>query len=307
MTSKLVISFDFELGWGVLDSPTWRLREQQGLYQRMRPVMAEVFDFLEKHEIPTTWATVSSMTIEKESELPLDHLPPAYRKAVVEFFNSAAPETRCGLDLLAAWQQQLAPFSELCSHTATHLYPSFGDVTAEHYVADVAASVDRLEALYGKPMDSLIFTRDQDAFREQVSAYRSMNLRIGPQNYGKAGSGKLRRMMGGVARFWDPIPESHVALGPQKECTHGGSLYFNWSGGDFEAIKRLQVRTQASRLLRQMRQQDSTFHLWLHPFNLAESTHHWRLFQRFLTEAVRLRDAGSLAILTMRDRGLHAL
>jgi len=306
LTSKLVISFDFELGWGVLETPTWRKREQAGLYRQMRPVLAEVFDFLKQHEIPTTWAAVSSMTLEAESDLPLDHLPSLYRDAVVSFFREAAPETRCGLDLLEAWQQQLAPFSELCSHTATHLFACFEGVRAEQYVEDVSASLERIEALFGEPVESLVFTRDQDNFRKEVSAMRPLNLRIGPQTYGKATMTQFTRMKRGAARFWQAVPESSVERGSQGECLHSGSLYFNWSGGEFEGIKRLQVRTQVARMLRQMQSREATYHVWLHPFNLAESPHHWRLFRQFLESAVRLRDAGGLAILTMRDRGYDA-
>jgi len=303
MTAKLVISFDFELGWGVLDSPLWQTREQDGLYRRMRPVLADLFQFLNERELPTTWATVSSMTFEDIASIPVDHLPESYRNHVGAFCREAAWETRCGNDLLDSWQEQLAPFSELCSHTATHLYAGYEGVTAKQYVDDVALSIERLEQQYGTPIESLIFTRDQDDFRAEVSAQRVMNLRIGPQTYGKASMGKAARMMRGATRFWQAIPASVIRYGEQGECLQSGSLYFNWSGGDFEFLKRQQVRTQAARMLRQMQVDGGTYHVWLHPFNLAETPQHQRAFRHFLEAAVRLRDAGSLEILTMRDCG----
>ncbi|MCP4772061.1 MAG: hypothetical protein GY879_11705 [Planctomycetes bacterium] len=306
MTAKLVISFDFELGWGVLDDPLWRRREQDGLYQRMRPVLADLFRFLNERELATTWATVSSMTFEDTNDVPVDHLPESYRQHVQEFCRSAAWETRCGTDLLDSWQQQLAPFSELCSHTATHLYAGYEGVTSEQYVKDVELSIERLEQQYGAPIESLIFTRDQDDFRAEVSEKRVMNLRIGPQSYGKASMGKLARMMRGATRFWQAIPASVIRNGEHGECLQSGSLYFNWSGGDFEYLKRQQVRTQASRMLRQMQADGGTYHVWLHPFNLAETPQHQRAFRHFLESAVRLRDAGGLEILTMRDRSRRA-
>ena len=43
--SALIVSLDFELGWGVLDHPAWRQRESDGLYRRMREVLARVHEF----------------------------------------------------------------------------------------------------------------------------------------------------------------------------------------------------------------------------------------------------------------------
>jgi len=306
LSAKLVISFDFELGWGVLDSPLWRRRELDGLYQRMRPVMAGLFDYLHERELPTTWATVSSMTLEDPADVPVDHLPASYRQAVEEFCRDAAWQTRCGNDLIEAWQEKIGGFSELCSHTATHLYAGYEGVMAEQYVQDVALSIERLEAHTGCEIDSLIFTRDQDDFRAEVSALRAMNLRIGPQSYGKASMGKLARVLRGASRFWQAIPESRVTDGADGECLQSGSLYFNWSGGDFEFVKRQQVRAQASRMLRQMERTGGIYHVWLHPFNLAESPQHDLAWRNFLDGAVRLRDKGSLEILTMRDCGRRA-
>jgi hypothetical protein len=264
MTAKLVISFDFELGWGVLDGPLWRQREADGLYRRMRPVLAELFAFLHEHELPTTWATVSSMTLEEEDQLPLDHLPADYREAVLAFFRAAEPA---------------------------------------QLVEDVSLSLTRLEEFSGRPVESLIFARDQAECLEEVAARHPLNFRVGPTTYGRPGSGRLSRIWRGARRYLDPLPEGEVAAGPHGSCIQRGSFYFNWSGGDFEALKRRQVQIQASRLVRQMNGGGGTYHVWLHPFNLAESNRHWPAFRGFLEACLRLRDREALAILTMKERG----
>jgi peptidoglycan/xylan/chitin deacetylase (PgdA/CDA1 family) len=303
MTAKLVISFDFELGWGVLDGPLWRQREADGLYRRMRPVLAELFAFLHEHELPTTWATVSSMTLEEEDQLPLDHLPADYREAVLAFFRAAEPETRSALDLLEAWQAQVGAFSELCSHTATHPHARMPGLEPAQLVEDVSLSLTRLEEFSGRPVESLIFARDQAECLEEVAARHPLNFRVGPTTYGRPGSGRLSRIWRGARRYLDPLPEGEVAAGPHGSCIQRGSFYFNWSGGDFEALKRRQVQIQASRLVRQMNGGGGTYHVWLHPFNLAESNRHWPAFRGFLEACLRLRDREALAILTMKERG----
>ncbi len=60
MTSELVISFDFELGWGVLESERWQKREAAGVYTAMRPLFPELLNLFEGLDLTTTWAVVGA-------------------------------------------------------------------------------------------------------------------------------------------------------------------------------------------------------------------------------------------------------
>ena len=122
----LVVSFDFELGWGILDEPVWRELEAQGLYSRLRSILADLFGFLATRRLPTTWATVSSMLVDDRADLELDHLPEPYKSYAAVFFDEAAWHTRCANDLMESWHQSLGEFSEIASHTSTHIYASAG-------------------------------------------------------------------------------------------------------------------------------------------------------------------------------------
>lgn len=300
MPAKLVISFDFELGWGVLDSSLWKIRQHSGLYSRLRPVFSGLIDVLEQAQLPTTWAMVSSMLIDREADLAFDHLPVSYRRHATTFFREADRETRCAIDLLEHWTR-IAAFSEVCSHTATHLYPTYPGVTAEQYVADVDWSLKVLEKAFSRSVVSLVFPRDQVDFRHEIARLRPMNFRLNP-SFGHS-RGKVGRLVAGASRFLRPLPHSVVTTGPGGEIYQSGSLYFNWSGGRYENIKKWLVDIGSNRLIRQMAATDALYHVWLHPFNLAETEDLYRLFLRFLKKVSDLRDAGILEVVTMADIG----
>lgn len=299
MSSALVVSLDFELGWGVLDSEDWRTRERNGLYRNMRPVLSKLFDHLRAWQCPTSWAAVASMFESDQEALALEHLPDGYRKAVNHFVREAEAATRDARDLMERWPE-LAEFSEICSHTSTHLYPALPGMTGAAYAADVRRSCEQLEAYFGNQVESLVFTRDDCKFLPEVMQSGPLHARIGPPSYGSRGSGKFARIGRGAARFFEAVPPSEFERLPQGGSTQSGSFYFNWSGGDFEAVKRAQVQIQARRALRQLASSDQVIHVWLHPFNLAESPRHFSSFVDFLGKAVALREAGKTEILTMR-------
>ena len=298
--SALIVSLDFELGWGVLDHPAWRQRESDGLYRRMREVLARVHEFLIERECPTTWAAVGSMFVESPDQIPVQHLPESYADSVRAFLRDAEPQTRDARDLMERWDR-LQGFTELASHTSTHLYAGFSGVTGAHYRADVAQSIEQLEQYFGTRVRSLVFTRDQADFLHDVLAIQPLHVRLGPSTYRASRPGRVHRILRGVRRFVEAVPESRVEALPDGASSQSGSMYFNWIGGDFARVKQVQVGQQAKRVLRGLAGGSGAYHLWLHPFNLAESPALCDRFLEFLDQAVRLRDAGRTKILTMAD------
>ncbi len=299
MVAKVVISLDFELGWGVLEDPLWKERQNNGLYKRLRPVLADLFTYLESTELSTTWASVSSMSIERYADLSIDHLPNDYKDATALFFKEAEWETRCANDLFDSWAK-ISDFSELASHTSTHIYADHSSVKSEHYVADIKDSIDTLERYFSHPISSLIFPRDQADFRTEIAQQHPLNFRLNPAFF-KNKKNKLQRIVAGGAKFWDNIPSSQVFLGNHGEIYQSGSMYLNWSGGDFERLKKILVLIQIERLIKQLPHTNNIFHIWLHPFNLAESTKHYEVFISFLKALVDLRDKGIIDVVTMKD------
>jgi len=294
---KIVISFDFELGWGVLDSPLWRKREADSLYLDLRQVFDHLIEAFSESQIRTTWAMVGSLLAKSEAELDLEHLPASYRDSVISFYRESHETTRGGLDLVDKLQK-IDDLVEIASHTSTHIYAEYPGVTAAGYVSDVSNSISVLEKYFGRSVRSLVFPRDQARFNNDVAVAHPLNFRLNP-NFGKK-IGRLNRMINGAGRFYKNVPQSKVIMGAHGEYYQTGSLYFNWSGGKYESIKKYLTTLQSKRMLSEMTDGD-VYHVWLHPFNLAESREHLEQFLKFIRDIARLRDDGMLEVVTMDD------
>lgn len=292
---KIVFSFDFELGWGVLDSPLWQQREASSLYVNLRPVFDELVKVLKDTQLPTTWAMVSSLLVESEADLNADHLPDSYKDSVFSFYRHSKESSRCGLDLI----DKLGGIDmEVASHTSTHIYANQTDVTSDQYVQDVRQSIELLERYFNCSLSSLVFPRDQANFNIEVAKLHPLAFRLNP-NYG-VDCGKIRRVMSGASRVYKMPPRSKVIKGTYGESYQTGSLYFNWSGGSFENIKKRLTKIQANRMLNNM-SAESIYHVWLHPFNLAESKEHLDVFLKFIKDIAELRNKGLVEVVTMSD------
>lgn len=298
--NKVTISLDFELGWGVLDSELWRRREKSGIYENLRGKLDLVFDSLADREVPTTWATVAGMLVAPLDESRLDHLPVEYKKAVVTFQKSAKKSTIDARDIVDKHWFRVEAFSEIASHTTTHIYPEFPGVTSTCYREDVSLSLKILEQYFGKTVKSMVFTRDDTTFLSSVAGICNLNLRTECPAYGQRNDGSITRIAKGCRRYLENVPRSTVAPSMRGSTTQSGSLYFNWSGGRYSVLKKVQLEVQVRRLLRVLSSQVSgDYHIWLHPFNLAETADHTSRFLWFIDRLVALRDAGQIEIVTM--------
>lgn len=292
---KVVISLDFELGWGVLESELWKQRERMSIYVNLRSVLDNLIAVLKESEIATTWAIVGAILASDEKELDLEHLPESYRNAVIKFCRESSEMTRNGQDLIDKLQC-LDGLIEVASHTSTHIYAEHPDVNSDHYIADVGCSISTLENYFGTQVKSLVFPRDQARFNNEVAARYPINYRLNP-DYGRNIS-NIGRVFKGAQRIITNVPESKVIMGASGECYQNGSLYFNWCGGKYELIKKYLTKIQTRRMLSNIRPGD-VYHVWLHPFNLAESGELFESFINFVRQLAGMRDKGILEVVTM--------
>jgi len=185
----IVISFDFELGWGALDTHFWKQREAAGVYVRLRQVFEELMPLIREMEIPSTWAFVAGMVDDRKHQL--DHLPHKYRKATEDFLSSAHETTKDARDLLDKWNV-ISEYSEIATHTYSHVYPEFQDVTADIYIEDVDISLNTLERTLGYRPTTIIFPRDQSHYLAEIDGTRQLDSRLSP-HFDRGKRGAIRR------------------------------------------------------------------------------------------------------------------
>ncbi len=300
MTSKLVISFDFELGWGDLDSDIWLRREKAGVYDELRRVMPKLLTELKSREVPTTWAIVSNMLIENENSIATDYLPEGYRKAVRDFLSISKVSSKSALDLVGGLTKNAKVF-EICSHTASHINARYPQLSSDAFVEDIRLSFAELERLSGNRVESIVFPRDYADYHLQVAQAFPMNFRLNPNFFYRPGT--IFRLLRGAAKFASKLPPSHVYLGSMGETYQTGSMYYNWIGGRYTGIKRLLFFRNRNQLIRELSKGKGTYHVWLHPCDFAENELLYDAFLELLRNTTVLRDKGVLEVLTMSEVG----
>lgn len=295
MTVNLVISFDFELGWGVLDTPEWYKREKNGLYEKVREVLPRLIQKLEERQIPTSWGVVGSMF--DEGELDLEHLPVAYKEKIYSFIKNAKQTTKSAIDTVELFYK-IDNLVEFGSHTSTHLYAKTPGVTAENYINDVRISMAQIPKEFLSEIPFLIFPRDQSDFRNELAKeFQGLNYRMNPRDIYDS---KLQmHAFFGLGRIFLGPRKSLCVRGNNNERIHSGSFYFNYFGENFEILKKVLFHKDVSVILNE--KEDITYHIWLHPFNLAESKKVFEAFLRFLDKAADLRDTGLVNFYKMTD------
>lgn len=297
MSAKIVISFDFELGWGVLDSPLWRRRQDSGVYEKLRPVIKDLTDYFEENSVRTTWASVGAMFESESTDIRTAHLPDGYRRCVEAFLTEADKLTWNALDIVDTLKDKSSV--EVASHTYSHIYASYPGTKLEHQLKDSQLSVDILQDVFKRQMKSIIFPRDQIDYRSEIYETLKLQYRINPSFFKK--SGAVNRLLRGANSFFSDVPQSDVYIGSKMECAQVGSLYFNWVGGSYEAIKKLNLSLSINKLKKQVKAETGVYHIWLHPFNLTESSLVLEEFYRFIGDLLELQKNYRIEFLSMED------
>ncbi len=297
MSAKIVISFDFELGWGVLDSPLWRRRQDAGVYEKLRPVINELTGYFEENSVRTTWASVGAMFEPGTGNIKTEHLPDEYRRDVESFLTNADKKTWNALDIVDMLKDKSS--IEVASHTYSHIYASYPGTKLEHQLKDSRLSVDILQDVFQRQMKSIIYPRDQIDHRSEIYEALKLQYRINPSFFKK--SGAVNRLLRGAKSFLVGVPQSDVYIGSKMECAQVGSLYFNWVGGRYESLKKLNLLLSINKLKKQVKKETGLYHIWLHPFNLTESSLVLEEFYKFIGELLELQKNYRVEFLSMED------
>lgn len=275
------VSFDFELGWGVIDSKLWRTREKRGIYSQLRYELKTILDYADKLGFPLTIACVGAM-LEKEDEWSFEHLPGEYRNQVDEFVSQAQKPTVYAGDLM-----DMIGDARICheigSHTYTHIHARHHEVTDEILLSELQKA-NKAIVPFSKACSSLIFPRDQ-VFPDGVMRNQESIFVVREPPKINRGSSQI-------------VTPSIIKYNEWGGVTCSGSMFMNWSTGWKAPIKKEIVK----RGIREFFLQDEgVFHFWLHPFNFSEVKGLSKTFIEFMEGVARERDDGKIDILVMND------
>ena len=286
MTAKLPnlwITFDFELGWGVVENQRWIVREQNGVYERMTAQFAELLAGLESLEVPVCWATVGAMT-QNQNQYDFHFLPDGIRLKLEQFCKTSKETTRDGRRFIDALMA--SNYQKIVSHSYSHVVYTAGAVTEDQVRADLAKVGDILLALGGDP-SIMVLPENKIPDLGLLKSAGVSSFRLPP----KHSSGRISCIFEKI--YSHPSADKYT---DDSTTFFPGSMLFKPRGDD--VFSRRLFDLQISGLKQQLKRGVSQ-HIWLHPFNFGEYDFLYESFSEFVAWAANQREKRSLNIEAM--------
>lgn len=287
---SFLLSFDFEIGWGDVSNARWITRENNGVYQRLRPVLDRLLNEMDVLEFPATWATVGAM-ITAQEKLQTCHLPSDAKKTVLKALDTASADTFDGRDLFEKTLNARTKHS-YASHSYTHIPFNFPGVNQDYVSRDLKLSFDALSQ-YGVSTDHFIFPENREGYYDTLL---ESNIRVVRVAADTAHMSRPHYLLSALVGTPPPCKTDHHENGMTR---HYGSMLFNMGAGRYHRLPFVYGR--AIRGLNSACKNGTDLHVWAHPFNFAESKVQLRAFISFLRKVAAKRDAGEISIKTMQE------
>ena len=291
-----VISLDFELAWGTRGRPT---ASRVGPYlDGTRNAVRRLLRLLEQYEVPATWAIVGSLLLGRPGDMEryawLSDIPAGDATAAPHWYAEDMIE----------WLLDHPVRQEIACHTLTHQFVDASVEGRETFRQELRRFRQLFDERYLEQPTSFIFPKAKMGHYD-VLAEEGFRCIRGPE------SGWFESLPGTLLPAGFRLIDARLAAGPKvglpERMPEGiwvlpSSQFYSpfMSVGSRVSVKA-RVRKAVKGLHAAVRQK-RLFHLWTHPFNLGARTDELlggldQVFQ----EAERLREAGKIDILTMRE------
>ena len=286
MPATLIISFDFEIGWGDVTNERWRARQSRGTYEALRKVLPDLLQCFRRHEVPATWATVGAM-FDEPSNRDFSHLPREAQSVVEGALVEASASSFDGRDLFDRLISQ-GDLHAVVSHSYSHVPFGYRNMTDDAVEADLHRFGTAL-ARFDLTTDALVFPENQEGSWSSLERCGYRLARVSPTNRSQP---RIKRLVSAVT---EPPPMSIERKQPGCSVVrHSGSMLFNSGVGRRHRLPL--VSRLADSGLREAVKTGGTLHVWAHPFNFAESAGLLAAMDSFLGHAAELRDKELLTI-----------
>lgn len=308
--SAFIISLDFELFWGVVDTADLSTygKNVQGEWTAI-PQMLALF---KRYEIDATWAAVGMAMCRdyKQWQAIRPAELPAYDNMALSTYQYGAlakeyPDLFFARPLL---EQILdTPGQEVASHTYSHYLCDEEGASTAQFLADMACAEEMAREV-GAPISSIVLPRNQT-----VASYLSLLPAMGIDVYrGNAdhwiyrdGHNVAAGLAGRAARLadaWLPLRDATVQdehITPSLVNLPASLFLRPWSTS-LACIEPLRM-TRLFGAMTAAAKSNRLFHLWWHPHNFGlNQAANLRMLESVLQHFVRLRDCLGMQSLPMR-------
>jgi peptidoglycan/xylan/chitin deacetylase (PgdA/CDA1 family) len=278
-----VVSFDFELHWGVRDHMPPNGSYRQNLLGS-RVVIPRLLKLFERYDIAATWAIVGFLFAGSRKEL--DRFRPAilpeYSDAALDPYTepTGSSELEDPLHYAASLIDEIhqAPGQEVATHTFSHYYCLEPGQTLQAFRADLQSAI-AIAAERGIELRSIVLPRNQvnpayaaALVEAGIYCYRGSEngwmYRSIPQSQ-KVAAMRAARLADSYFGFpgrqivnWAEIPQAD-GLGNVR-----GSRFLRPYRSKLRAVEKLRLRRITAEM-KMAAENHGIYHLWLHPHNLG--------------------------------------
>jgi peptidoglycan/xylan/chitin deacetylase (PgdA/CDA1 family) len=296
-----VISLDFELAWGTRGRPA---ASRVGPYlDGTRAAVRSLLGLLDQYEIPATWALVGSLLLGQAgkkkrhpwlSDDAFSDIPTGDAAAAPHWFA----------DDMLEWLRDHPVQQEIACHTLTHQFVDASTEGREVFRQELRRFRQLFEERYLEQPTSFIFPKAKMGHFD-ILAEEGFRCIRGPE------SGWFEPLPGTLLPAGFRLIDARLAVQPKVglplRMAEGiwvlpSSQFYS----PFMSVgKRVSVQARVDKAVKGLHaavRQKRLYHLWTHPFNLGVRTEELiGGLEAIFLEAQRLREAGELEILTMRD------
>lgn len=269
-SASVVLSFDFEMRWGVHDIYGLNFNGYRKNLENCRPVVLSMLNLLAERKLRATWATVGALGMNDWGEyFSCAPPPPAYldsRLAVRKEYADLDPDGTLHFapDLIRQIVQTEG--QELGSHSFSHLHFREPGVTPADFLADMSAVEKLWEARFGVAPMSLVYPRNQSAFVDLLDQ-TSIGIWRGsePAWFYDCTSQRANTLLPRALRLADSINPWVRRASRLERGMVRASLFVRF--GLPEPLWRLQLKRIRNELLGLA--PGDVFHCWWHPHNVG--------------------------------------
>jgi peptidoglycan/xylan/chitin deacetylase (PgdA/CDA1 family) len=311
-----VLSFDFELHWGVRDHMSANGSYRQNLLGA-RVAIPRLLEMFKRYDIAATWATVGFLFASTRKELhqfrPL--IRPRYDDAALNPYRESIgnAEKDDPLHYAASLVDLIreSPLQEMATHTFSHYYCLEPGQNRAAFRADLRSAI-AIAKERGVALHSIVFPRNQvnptygsvllDA---GITCYRGSEngwmYRAAPKSQNVAAKRAAR-----LADSYFGAPGSQMVkwseiLQADGLCNVRGSRFLrpvNSKLGAFEKLRLKRITTEMNAAA----ENHGVYHLWLHPHNVGVNTNaNLEFFEQILQAFVSCRNRFGMRSLSMHS------
>lgn len=292
----VVVSFDFELGWGDIDSGQWVEKEKAGVYREMRNIMYTLTSFFEENGVKSTWGIVSSMLSEMSEINKYTHLGGPYRKKMQCFTENAEDSSIFAHDLVTDYFH--GKNIDITSHSCTHCNFN-SNLSTDQLYADYDTSITQLSNYFNREVSGMIFPENRVS---DISRFFDLGL-SGPVRISSKLNRSMKQKLSSIVTLREfKVYDSLIFCIGDEVTLHSDSILFNWDGS-YKTYRKFVLLSQLRNLKSRIEtdSKNAVVHIWLHPCDLAQDKELYALFTSYVTYLISMRDKNRVRFSTMAD------